>query len=581
MQLLEGYLEKKSSFIILLIILLSLGLRIIYYREIQDTPVSSWHLWQDCDMNFFDLWAKNIAGGDWWTENGLHPYHRLHDEIAKEAYPDKNFSLEQRKKIWEKWFGGKRFHQEPLYPYLLAIIYKMSGNEVSWVFGLQLFLGIVNQVLIYLLTRKYFGNIPAILATFLALLYGPFKLYETTLLRTTLLTFLGLLTVWMAGIALTQKNLLSFFFAGLIFGINLITKSTILVFIFLFLPVTYLYFKNNLKGWLLAMVSLGLGFLLPLLPVMIRNIKVQVPPMEMSSVGAYAFINFNTADFKIEECPLLSKYAGTIMRETDGKFLPAVLKSIQTYPCVWDYGKLLLQKFLLFWDDYEIPGNLDYYYCSQYSPLLYYGQTTFFPINILCLIGLILAFKDFKKNWFLYIFFFHCLFFQVLFHNLSRFRTPIVAILIPFAAYGLYYLIEKIANKKYLSFGILTLCLAVLTFISFFFSLQRKSSIPLGEYLLGNHLCTIIMKEKVDHGDFQGALRTAEKCIETEPYEIKGISGEIVINPYNQKLAASFADIHLWAALLNQQLKNGTKFQYHQGRHIWLKKIAELKPKDQ
>ena len=61
-------------------------------------------------------------------------------------------------KLWDDWYGQKRFHQEPLYPYLVAATYRLWGDDVRHVFAWQLLLGWETNVLIYLLAPNYLAK---------------------------------------------------------------------------------------------------------------------------------------------------------------------------------------------------------------------------------------------------------------------------------------------------------------------------------------------------------------------------------------------------------------------------------------
>ena len=125
-QAFEKFCDSYQRLIILLIILLSSMFRVIYYNNIKNGPALYTHTYEETDMNFFHEWAEKISNGDYLTDTSLHPYHTWHAKIAASVYRKsggKNFNDQVGKKIWNYWYKGKRFHQEPFYPYLMAIIY--------------------------------------------------------------------------------------------------------------------------------------------------------------------------------------------------------------------------------------------------------------------------------------------------------------------------------------------------------------------------------------------------------------------------------------------------------------------------
>src|SRR5213082_2329247 len=124
----EAWLCGRRKPVLLVLIGLSLVVRAGYYADLSRGPCIAAHRWTESDMNFFDRWARAIAAGDWLTDQELHPicqwnkeiaqiYFREHPERAAEYLPsgaapgDAN-ALSQA--LWNRWFGGKTFHQEPL-----------------------------------------------------------------------------------------------------------------------------------------------------------------------------------------------------------------------------------------------------------------------------------------------------------------------------------------------------------------------------------------------------------------------------------------------------------------------------------
>ena len=48
--------------------------------------------------------------------------------------------------LWSHWCGNGRFYQEPLYPYLIALVYRVAGPGALYVIALQLLLGLAPVV---------------------------------------------------------------------------------------------------------------------------------------------------------------------------------------------------------------------------------------------------------------------------------------------------------------------------------------------------------------------------------------------------------------------------------------------------
>lgn len=151
---LEQVTASHFKWILLAMALLLAGLRVSFYSAYRDTPFYDMYLLPETDNRFFFDWAQAIAG-DWWQDSSLHPYHNWHKDIAKEyfkAHPEEKARLEKLAEatpggpgagqlLWDGWYQGKRYHQEPFYPYLLALFQALGLDPVSTMLLLQLLLG--------------------------------------------------------------------------------------------------------------------------------------------------------------------------------------------------------------------------------------------------------------------------------------------------------------------------------------------------------------------------------------------------------------------------------------------------------
>ena len=124
------------------IFLWALLLRLIYVRQISSNPFFSRPV---MDPGYHDEWARAIASGDW---------------IGKEA-----------------------FFRAPLYPYFLGVIYRLFGPDYLTPRIIQAVLGSISCVLLYLITRRLFGERAALLAGAAAGAYGMLIYFDAELLR--------------------------------------------------------------------------------------------------------------------------------------------------------------------------------------------------------------------------------------------------------------------------------------------------------------------------------------------------------------------------------------------------------------
>src|SRR5262245_60087842 len=82
----EGRLAQHARWILPGLVVLSILFRVAYFTQIDGGPCSEWHRWEDGDPNFFDLWGRRIAEGDWLTDGPVHPLHAWHKRVAWEYF---------------------------------------------------------------------------------------------------------------------------------------------------------------------------------------------------------------------------------------------------------------------------------------------------------------------------------------------------------------------------------------------------------------------------------------------------------------------------------------------------------------
>ena len=110
------------------------------------------------DEEYYLAWARRIAAGDWW--------------------------------------GSQVFEQAPLYPYLLAVLFRLFGESRDLAICLQLAVGGGTAVLVYACARRLAGEATGRVAGLTAALYGPSIFHECMLMKTFLGPFLTSLWIY-------------------------------------------------------------------------------------------------------------------------------------------------------------------------------------------------------------------------------------------------------------------------------------------------------------------------------------------------------------------------------------------------
>ena len=476
---LEGWLAAHRLAVVVAILAASALLRVVYFDELNRGPLVHQHRWDQSDMHFFDLWARKLSSGDSLMDRPFHSFFEWHESVGKaflREYPEESSAILERyepvgtdddsgsakaRVLWDHWYGGKRLHQGPLYPYLIAFTYRIFGSDVRWVFAWQLALGALGNVLLYLVTRRYFGDTVGALAGLLAVLCGPVLFYEMVLLRSSLVTFLGLLLVFVTALAFERNTWAWWLLTGVVFGLALLLKTTIGP-VGLGIAALLVYRdRRQLNLVLRPLLAMAAGVAICLAPAVARNVQVSVSPLALSSVGAITFICANTEDYRSEFGFFVnSRHLRPILAETECRFLPSVVATVKTHPGVGSYIGLLWGKFVGAWHWYEKGNNTNFYYYRLHSKVLAYLPVTFCILAPLGLVGLALGARRFLAAGPLYVLVLNSLAPLVIVYTLSRLRVPLAAALIPFAALTLTRLVEWTGSRRWLQ-AALTLAAAV------------------------------------------------------------------------------------------------------------------------
>ena len=432
----------KIRLALALIIFVSISARIAFHMEQREGPMARAHQMEAMDMKFFHEWANRIAQGDLLAEEAFHPYPKEHSRIAMEILTRKGWADpdhppdDPARTLWNIWYNGKVFHQEPLYPYMAAAIYNIQGQEdPRGVYIAQMAAGVAINILIFLTTLRLFGLSAAMAAGALAALYGPFLFFEYTLLRTTLSSLAAIGLVCLGLVVMEKDRRLWWAAFGIVTGLCMMVR----IYFVIFPAVVWLALARNSRPQALrGLAPLALGLFLALFPAMARNMLVGVNPLALAGNAALTFIDGNSPNFDPRD-GLVRNWNNiyTIMARTDGKMTPTIARTIGAHDSALGYVALVARKFSASLSWYEIPNNINFYYYKSHSTILKLLPLTFFLVAPLCLVGIYLAVKDGKQAWPLLAMGGIVLFTMVVFFPLARYRIPMVAVLFPFAGYSI------------------------------------------------------------------------------------------------------------------------------------------------
>ncbi|HAW50370.1 TPA: hypothetical protein DCX16_05430 [bacterium] len=335
-----------------------------------------------------------------------------------------------------------------LYPVFIAFVYLLFGRDLHPVYIAQIIFALISYFLLYLIGKKLFNKTVGIIILILACFYGPFILYEDSLLLDGCFAFSIPVIFYLILRMQEAPSPKKAFLLGLSIGITALFKGTI----FTYLPFVFivLLIHTGFKKIIPLFLPLCFGVYLPIFPVTVKNFIDTREFIPLSAKGGIHFYIANNPgstghsdsypeDYleiaeRINVCKSSSKRSKLWVEEA--------LKFIKTSPKAW--SGLILKKAYLYWDKWEIPNNVDYVHFKGLSGIM---KLPIFPdFSIIAPLGLLGLLLTIRKKTCLFISFFilsHFLTITFCTLILSRYRVSVVPALLIFSGYSLFYLYTK------------------------------------------------------------------------------------------------------------------------------------------
>jgi tetratricopeptide (TPR) repeat protein len=434
------------------------------------------------------------------------------------AHPimDSLYHSQWAERIVDGDFWGKEvFFRAPLYPYFLALLYKLSGSSIAFAVFVQHIIGSLSAVLLYVLARLYFARRVALTAGLLAALYWPFIYFEGQLLIVTTIIFLDLCFLIMMSMAFRSGKIGHASSAGLLLGLSAVARPSVLVMVPIIPLLFFLHGRITKSGigraggksaWMrMSAACLGGAFLV-IAPVIVRNYVVGRDLVPIASQGGVNFYigNNPSSDGRTAIVPgtrpdwwggyydsidIAEKSMGRKLKpsEISNFYFRKGFEFIFSSP-----GKalqLFLHKFRLFWSGGERANNQNIYFFWHLAGM---GKVPLPGFWFVCPLGLLGAFmlrRRIRSLSLLYAFMAAYSLGVIIFFVCARFRLPVVPLLILFAAYALNRMHAAYLLKEGSFAGYLALLVAAASVVNLDFATFKENKVyadVISHYTLGN-----------------------------------------------------------------------------------------------
>lgn len=364
--------------------------------------------------------------------------------------------------------GTDAFFRGPLYPYFLALLYKVSGNSIAFAIFVQHVIGSLTAGMIYLTAREYFSRTVALVAGVTTALYWVLVYMEGDLLVETTFIFFNTLSLLLFTMGMRRHRMWMFGAGGLALGLATITRPSVMVFFPVVPLAIYLAARRRpagTRGWVTRTVVAALACAIPIMPVMIRNYRVS---KTIVPVGASGGVNFfignnpasdgSTAIVPGTRADWWGGYNDAIAIAERDRGHKLKLAEVSDYFTErgWDFIKtrpaqaraLMLKKFRMFWGAGERANDKYIYFFWHLAGMKYVPLPGFWLVAPLGLLGGVLLWRRRSELAMFYLFVVLYSLGVIAFFVNARFRLPIIPVLIIFSSYACVYLVDAFRARR-------------------------------------------------------------------------------------------------------------------------------------
>lgn len=349
------------------------------------------------------------------------------------------------------------YFRAPLYPWVLGVIYTLLGDGPWAARVIQILMGSLSAVLVFLLGNRIFSRRTGLIAGLGMALYGPIIWFDGQLLVTTLALFLNLASLYLIVPSFSKPSTKKLAAGGLLLGLSAIARPTILLFSFLLGLYLLFRFLKRRKVSLAQVAVYAVAVILPILPVTIHNYAASG---EFTLVGTYSGMNLyignhRNADGVTAEMPearhswwgmmedskqMAEAAAGHSLSDAEQSsyWTGRALDEIAAGPFGW-LGRLGRKALLLCWGE-ELSNNVELYFFAHKTTalkLLLWKVGIRFPWGVvlpLAVLGFAIVWQRRPEFTVLMLYIIGVAIPLLLFFVTARYRVPLVPVLLLFAS---------------------------------------------------------------------------------------------------------------------------------------------------
>lgn len=445
------------------------------------------------------------------------------------------------------------FKHSPLYLYFIAAIYKLSHTRFIAVYWTQLVLGALMCPLLYGAGRHFFSERTARLAALVAALYAPLLHNDLIFQSDCLAPLMVVGLLWLAALYEEAPRPLALAAAiGVALGLCAGERTNLAL------------LGPGLAAWLLWAPRR--------LPLRTRILSIAiVAALSLALIAPFCWHNTHVVGkFTLTQGSLDSTLGTCMGTESPGYFnYPQGCPNNPLWP-VFSLGFLKLElaklRYLFSW--FEFPDLYNFYIVGRLSPLIRSNPLTFRIIGPLGLLGMLLGLRRFKALALPYIFSLTVVLGILVFYVSSRFRAPLMPVMILFAAEAFYITLEALGR---LDNRMMATCLGGLLVLGVFVNsldTSRLHSMWYSDTMACSGWEREIEKSEVE-GQMNHALEVTQKLFWFRSAEIQMEGYTYVAEIYQNSRRTK--ELRLWmerAKRLHDELEAQPKVDHHDNKYF-------------
>jgi tetratricopeptide (TPR) repeat protein len=407
----------------LAIFILALITRLAYVHQSDEVLGLDVSLLTQTDNHVFVEWARIIAAGDILCREQPHAYHEWTREVAPESR-------------WLEWYGGATtFHQTPLYPYFVAAVFKLLGDDRLMLGYAQALLGALTCLLTFLLASRMISLRAGVIAGLLLAFMSNYYFYDAFILRDGPMAFVVVLTTLALDVAVERGRARDWLLAGASLGLFTLAKETGLPLLLLTLGCLVIVWHRRPGRLLRTAAQLLAGWMAVVSPAYVRNVMVDASTFRLSTRGPEVFITGNAKDQSGVSWNPPIELMRELLMESNFSLPRAMALTLATHRSdPLGYLGLLWNKTSAYLNSYEVPNNVNYYLYRAHLPTLRLGFVSMAFVAPAMLLGLVLGITRRKRLGVLYVMLGAISASVILLYILGRFRVQALPLMAIFAA---------------------------------------------------------------------------------------------------------------------------------------------------